>query len=547
MMFKKNLLLIVFSISFLFSEYTLAQQATLYGTVKSKQEIAIDGLSVEYKKIGTISDSDGQYLIKLPANIELSIVFSHLAFQNQVHNMTLNEGEVRNLDLLFDEDVKQISEVDLVDDALRSQNITTIDKKNLNIITGPAGGVEGLISTLAGVSSKNEMSSQYSVRGGNYDENLVYVNGFEIYRPFLVRSGEQEGLSFINSDMVENISFSAGGFEARYGDKLSSVLDIQYKDPKSWKSHLTLSFLGVNATVEGISSSKRWSHVTSYRQKDNQFLLSTLDTESDYMPRFKDFQTLNTYHFNPQVKLSVLAHYSSNTYHSVPESRQSEFGTVDKPLQLNIYFDGQEKDAYETGMGAIRLDYQIHDSLQMSLSTSLFQTLEEEFYDVEAEYWLGQLENSLGSDNFGEVVANRGVGGYLRHARNELYAQVYNAQYRGKWYRNNKTLSWGAKYQHEMIDDRLNEWQLIDSSGFSMPQGVDSLLGLFEFIESENELNSSRLSSYVQQSGRIAVDSTTFSYTLGFRTQYWSKNREFFCFPKSSCKLSAKLEQRCAF
>ena len=433
MMFKKNLLLIVFSISFLFSEYTLAQQATLYGTVKSKQEIAIDGLSVEYKKIGTISDSDGQYLIKLPANIELSIVFSHLAFQNQVHNMTLNEGEVRNLDLLFDEDVKQISEVDLVDDALRSQNITTIDKKNLNIITGPAGGVEGLISTLAGVSSKNEMSSQYSVRGGNYDENLVYVNGFEIYRPFLVRSGEQEGLSFINSDMVENISFSAGGFEARYGDKLSSVLDIQYKDPKSWKSHLTLSFLGVNATVEGISSSKRWSHVTSYRQKDNQFLLSTLDTESDYMPRFKDFQTLNTYHFNPQVKLSVLAHYSSNTYHSVPESRQSEFGTVDKPLQLNIYFDGQEKDAYETGMGAIRLDYQIHDSLQMSLSTSLFQTLEEEFYDVEAEYWLGQLENSLGSDNFGEVVANRGVGGYLRHARNELYAQVYNAQYRGKW------------------------------------------------------------------------------------------------------------------
>ena len=533
MMFKKNLLLLVFSTSFLFSEYTLAQQATLLGTVKSKQEIAIDGLSVEYKKIGTISDSDGQYLIKLPANIELSIVFSHLAFKNQVHNMTLNEGEIRNLDLLFDEDVKQISEVDLVDDALRSQNITTIDKKNLNVITGPTGGVEGLISTLAGVSSKNEMSSQYSVRGGNYDENLVYVNGFEIYRPFLVRSGEQEGLSFINSDMVENISFSAGGFEARYGDKLSSVLDIQYKDPKSWKSHLTLSFLGVNATVEGVSSSKRWSHVTSYRQKDNQFLLSTLDTESDYMPRFKDFQTLNTYHFNPQVKLSVLAHYSSNTYHSVPESRQSEFGTVDKPLQLNIYFDGQEKDAYETGMGAIRFDYQIHDSLQMSLSTSLFQTLEEEFYDVEAEYWLGQLENSLGSDNFGEVVANRGVGGYLRHARNELYAQVYNAQYRGKWFNNNKTLSWGAKYQHEMIDDRLNEWQLIDSSGFSMPQGVDSLLGLFEFIESENELNSSRLSSYVQQSGRIAVDSTTFSYTLGFRTQYWSKNREFFVSPRA--------------
>ena len=533
MLSKNNFLFVLFGMFFLQSNIGFAQEATLFGTVKSKEQLGIDGLSIEYKKNGTISDSKGKYVMTLPANKEISIVFSHLGFENQVHKLILKEGEERQFDLLFDAEIREISEVELVDDAKRLQNITAIDKKNLNVITGPAGGVEGLISTLAGVSSKNELSSQYSVRGGNYDENLVYVNGFEIYRPFLVRSGEQEGLSFINSDMVENISFSAGGFEARYGDKLSSVLDIQYKDPKSWKSHLTCSFLGVNATIEGISPSKRWSHITSYRQKANQFLLNTLDTESDYMPRFKDFQTLNTYHFSPQIKLSVLAHYSSNTYHSVPESRQSQFGTIDKPLQLNIYFDGQEKDAYETGLGAIRFDYQMHDSLHMSLSTSLFQTLEEEFYDVEAEYWLGQLENSLGSDNFGQVVANRGVGGYLRHARNELYAQVYNVQYRGKWFRNTTALSWGLKYQHEIIDDRLNEWQLIDSSGFSMPQGLDSQLELFEFIEADNDLNSSRLSSFIQQHGYFELDSTKFNYTIGVRSQYWSMNNELFISPRA--------------
>ena len=538
MMCKKNPIVVLLGLFLLLSEVSLAQEATLFGIVKSKKDIAIEGLSVEYKNTGAISDSEGKYIINLPANKELSIVFSHLSFQNQIHKITLKEGEKRNLDLLFDAEVTIISEVELVDDALRDQNITTIDKKNLDVITGPTGGVEGLITTLGGVSTKNEMSSQYSVRGGNYDENLVYVNGFEIYRPFLVRSGEQEGLSFINSDMVENISFSAGGFDARYGDKLSSVLDIKYKDPKAWKSHLTFSFMGVNATVEGINKSKRWSHVTSYRQKTNQFLLNSLDTKSNYKPSFKDFQTLNTYHFNSQMKLSFLAHYSSNAYHSVPESRQSDFGTIDKPLRLHIYFDGQEKDAYESGMGAARFDYQIHDSLQMSLSASLFQTVEEEFYDVEAQYWLGQLDNSLGSDNFGEVVANRGVGGYFRHARNELFARVYNVEYRGKWYRNYTTLDWGAKYQHELIDDRLKEWQLIDSSGFSMPQGLDSLLELFEFVQAENELSSGRLSSFVQQSGRLELDRAKLTYSLGFRAQYRSMNGELFVSPRAglSCR-----------
>ena len=203
-------------------------------------------------------------------------------------------------------------------------------------------------------------------------------------------------------------------------------------------------------------------------------------------------------------------------------------------MRLNIYFEGQEKDAYESGMGAARFDYQIHDSLHMSLSASIFQTSEEEFYDVEAQYWLGSLDNSLGSENFGEVVANKGIGGYLRHARNELFAQVYNAEYRGKFFKKSSNLEWGAKYQHELIDDRLREWQLIDSSGFSTPQGLDTLLELFEFVQAENELNSSRYSGFIQQSGFFTSDSTRITYSLGLRSQYWTLNNEFFVSPRAS-------------
>ena len=529
-----SLRIILLPVFLLFGHVLLAQTTRVFGYITNQNNEVIEGVSIEYKRKGAITDAKGFYSVNIPSGKKATLVFTHLSYINQVHSFSLSPNEQNRFDLILTKEVTQISEIELIDEVLRDQNVTTLDKKNIDIITGPTGGVEGLISTLAGVSTKNEMSSQYSVRGGNFDENLVYVNGFEIYRPFLVRSGEQEGLSFVNSDMVENITFSSGGFDARYGDKLSSVLDIQYKDPKEWKSHLTLSFLGVNATVEGVNKSKRWSHITSYRQKTNQFLLNSLDTESNYRPSFKDFQSLNIYHFNSSMKLSLLGHYSSNAYRSNPETRQSDFGTVDQPLRLNIYFEGQEKDAYDSGMGAIRFDYQIHDSLKMSLSGSIFQTREEEYYDVEAQYWLGALDNSLSSDNFGEVVDNRGVGGYLRYARNDLFAQVYNAAYRGKFFKEKSSLEWGVKYQHELIDDRLREWQLIDSSGFSTPQGLDTLLELFEFVQADNELNSSRYSAFVQQNGILSKDSVRFTYSLGLRSQYWTLNKELFFSPRAS-------------
>ena len=531
MAFDKNIFFF-FAVCF-FLQLVDAQETIIFGVVKDSKGSGIEGLSIEYNNFGAISDFEGNYRMSLPHKKQVSVFFSHLGFINQIHNFRISQDDSLEFNLIFKSQVNTINEVQVIDEVLRHENISTIDSKNLNLVTGPTAGVEGLISTLPGVSTKNEMSSQYSVRGGNFDENLVYVNGFEIYRPFLVRSGEQEGLSFINSDMVQDISFSAGGFASRYGDKLSSVLDIQYKDPKSWKNHLSFSFLGVSATIEGISTSKRWSHVTSFRQKTNQFLLNSLDTESSYRPNFNDFQTLNTLHINSQVTFSLLGHISSNSYQSIPQSRQSDFGTIDQPMRLNIYFDGQEQDTYKSGMGAARIDYQIHDSLKMSLATSLFQTREEEYFDVEAQYWLGQLDNSLSSDNFGEVVANRGVGGFFRHARNELFAQVFNIQYRSKWAHNHSTTEWGAKYQSEDINDRLNEWQLIDSSGFSMPQGTDTILEIFEYVKANNRLTSHRLTSYIQQTGEINLAKTKFNFNIGLRSHYWSMNKEHFFSPRA--------------
>ncbi len=522
-----------FFIVFFLTQFSQAQVTKIYGALTDQKGIGIQGMTIEYLNSGTISDFNGNYHLYITYKNKASIIYSHLGFKNQIHTLDTEPSDSLEINLIFESQMNVISEIKLVDEALRNENITTIDAKNLDVIIGPSGGVEGLISTLAGVSSKNEMSSQYSVRGGNFDENLVYVNGFEIYRPFLVRSGKQEGLSFVNSDMVEDISFSAGGFSSRYGDKLSSVLNIQYKDPKSWKSHLRLSFLGLSATVEGISNSKRWSNITSFRKKTNQFLLNSLDTESSYRPNFNDFQTLNTYHLSSQLTLSFLAHYSSNTYQSIPQSRQSDFGTIDQPLRLNIYFDGQEKDAYRNGMGALRIDYKLHDSLKMSLSSSFFQTREEEYFDVEAQYFLGQLDNSLSSDNFGEIILNRGVGGFFRHARNDLFAQVFNLQYRSKWVHNNSKLEWGAKYQIEEINDQLKEWKLIDSSGFSTPQALDSILEIFEYTEANNLLSSQRITSYIEQNGIINLDQYKLNYSIGLRSNYWSMNNEFFISPRA--------------
>ncbi len=346
--------------------------------------------------------------------------------------------------------------------------------------------VESLLPAQAlGVSINNELSSQYSVRGGNFDENLVYVNGIQVYRPFLIRSGQQEGLSFINSDLVSNIAFSSGGFEAIYGDKLSSVLDITYKKPEKFGGSASAGLLGFNAHLENASDNKRFTQIHGIRYYSNQYLVGSLDTEGDYRPRFIDYQTYLTYAFNTNWEISFLGNFSQNRYQFAPENRQASFGTVSSAVGLNVFFDGQEIDAYQTSFGALTLQWTPRYNLNMRLIASAFQTTESETFDIEGFYRLSELENDLSKESFGDEAFVIGTGSFLDHARNYLDALVASTEMQGEYSKNGHKWLWGLKYRHDDINDRLNEWSLVDSVGFSVPyNGTD--VNLFETIKSDN-------------------------------------------------------------
>lgn len=519
------LLLIFISIN------SFSQNIKFSGRVINENDQPILNTSIIYGNKKFLSDTNGYFSFYLKNIQKNEIIFKHESYNDKIITFYNDSSEIF-IDVLLELKTNLINEVELIDETFRFENITSIDKKKISYVTGPSSGVEGVLFSLPGVTSKNELSSQYSVRGGNFDENLVYVNGFQIYRPFLIRKGEQEGLSFINQYMVEDINFSSGGFESKYGDKLSSVLDIKYRDPKEWKSFFDISFMGFNSTVEGISKSLKWTHLTSIRRKTNQFLLNSLDTKSDYRPSFTDIQTLNNYYINSDLNLSLLIHYASNEYQSIPESRVSDFGTINQPFRINLFFDGMEKDSYSTLMSAVKIKYKPSDSLSLTLSSSIINSLEQEFFDVEAQYFLGEVENDLSSENFGQISQNLGIGGFLRHARNELQYDIFNIYHNGDFFTKSSKISWGIKFQNENIDDILSEWQYIDSSGYSLPQSNDSILEMYNFISSKNNTYSKRVTSYFQSKGSFNISDHNFNYNFGFRTHYWSLNNDFFISPR---------------
>ena len=387
----------------------------------------------------------------------------------------LKKGQNYKLNIILKESNTILKDIIVKDQKSRKSNLSRIKTKHVEVIPGSNGGIESILKTLPGVSSANELSSQYSVRGGNFDENLVYVNGIEVYRPFLIHSGQQEGLSFVNSDLVGSILFSAGGFSAKYGDKMSSVLDIKYKKPKSSNGSVSLSLLGGSAHFEGVNQNNRLSYLFGIRHKSNQYLLNGLDTEAEYKPRFSDLQTYLNYELSTDWNISLLANISKNQYHMIPQNRDTDFGTFNEALRLTIYFEGQEVDRYETYFGALSTKYNPNTHLQLQLTTSAFKTFEQENFDILGEYWLYQLDNNLGSDNFGDIAFDRGVGKYINHARNSLEARVINLAHKGNFNNNNTTIDWGIQFQQEDIDDRIHEWSLIDSAGFILPHPTDSI------------------------------------------------------------------------
>ncbi len=517
------------------------QQATIAGRLLDEEgnplilgHVKVEGFG------GVTTDEDGRYSIDVPANRALTVTFSYTGFNNQEFYLNLKQGQVYPLEVKLRYFTLRVVDVEAYE--TRSKPMIKIPTKVLDYLPTASGNFEAVLFAEASVASNNELTAGYSVRGGNYDENLIYVNGIEIYRPFLVRSGQQEGLSFINSNMVSSILFSAGGFEAKYGDKLSSVLDIQYKKPIEFGGSASMSLLGGSAHIEGASKNYRLSHISGFRYRSNQYILGSLDTQGDYKPAFSDFQTYITYDWRENFELSFLGHYSNNKYQFIPQNRETEFGTINQALRFTVFFDGQEIDEFETFTGAISGTHRSFDErVTLQFIASAFKTFESESFDIQGQYWLDELERDLGDEDFGDVAFNLGVGTFLNHARNNLEALVYNASHKGTL-DNDKTLTeWGVKYQHEIIEDRLSEWNMVDSAGFSIPQAPANEIQLQEVVKSRINLESNRYSGYLQNtwfwSGKDSIAPADYSFTIGGRANYWDFNNEVVFSPRMNFSL----------
>lgn len=530
----------------------LAQQATISGTVTDASGKALEGVNVSLfgLPVGTITDSTGNYSLSVPAQ-QLKIIFSYAGLKTDTVNMKLKEGEKRVINRGMKSSVHLLKEVDIETTPISRINMTPVNPKLLSHIPTPNQSVIDIIKTYAGVSSSNELSSGYSVRGGNYDENLVYVNDIEIYRPFLVRSGQQEGLSFPNSDMVSSIYFSAGGFDAVYGDKMSSVLDMQYRKPKKFGGAFNFSLLGGALELEGASKNQKRYIIGGFRYKSSSYLLSNLDVQGDYKPSFYDVQLLSGFQLDTKTNLELFGNYSRNNYTVIPSTRETEFGTVKQAFKLKIFFDGQETDLFETGIGAISLTRKPTEKLKLKLIASAFASAEEEKFDILGQYFLDQLESDLGSENFGNSLFNLGVGSFLDHARTQLTAVVWNTEHKGEYVNDNIFLRWGAKYQREEIEDHLREWKYLDSAGFSVPTfrdtpSVNAVLGLNDFTNTRINVSSNRYSAYLQNIWTI-TDTTKIILAAGVRAQYWDLNEEFIISPRASVTYKPKWKRNMNF
>jgi len=530
-------LILVLSFFIGFSQET----ATIKGTLKSKDGTPIDFANIVIKetKKGTTTNQYGKYKIKVPANTNLTIIISHIEFTPETLKVKLKPNETKDISKNLSTNYTMIGEATVEDKEKRQRGITRLDSKKYEIIPSTGSGIESLIKTLPGVSSNNELSSQYTVRGGNFDENLVYVNNIEIYRPQLVKSGEQEGLSFINPDLVKSVEFSAGGFEAMYGDKMSSVLDIKYKTPRKFAGSFTAGLLGGTGHLEGSTKNHKLTYLIGGRYKSNAYLLSSLDTKGEYKPRFWDIQTYIAYEFDERWQISYLGNYTDNTYNFIPQDRETSFGTVNEALGLKIYFDGQELDKFQTVTNAITTTFRPNNKTKLKLIASGFSTKESETYDILGQYYLNELDKNLGSDNLGDSLMNIGIGSFLTHARNKFYADVYGIEHKGEHKFSEHTLYWGLKYKHENILNKINQWELRDSAGYSLPYpdtvGYNpEFVNLYSSIFAENRLNVNKYSCFIQDSYTFFKDKTEFNLNLGVRFLYTDINNEFLTSPRGS-------------
>ena len=499
-------------------------------TDENNEPLEFATIRIKGTALGTTSGLDGKYTISAPDSDTIRVVYTCLGYEESQRKLIEAKGDV-TLNVKMTPTSYSLKGVEVTEIQKQTGAIQKLDVSSYKLAPDASGnGIESMITTMAGVTSGNEMSSQYNVRGGSYDENSVYINGIEVYRPQLVTSGQQEGLSIINPDMVGAVSFSTGGFPARYDDRMSSVLDIAYRQPESFEGAASASLMGGSLSIG--SASRKFSQLHGLRYKSNSSLLSSMDDKGEYDPRFFDYQTSMNYKFSNKFSINFLGNIAINNYKFVPESRTTNFGTSTDAKQFKVYFDGQEKDKFETWSGAMSMTYKPNKANEFSLVASGFLTNELVTYDISGEYWLDQAGTS-GSGNGEGVGGELGVGRYHEHARNRLKASVLGIELRGASGISNHNLSYGLSMRHRSVLDRTREWELRDSAGYSLPAGPDALKVIYN-LDSRHDITVNNFAFYAQDAWRISSTAGFFNINGGIRMSYTDYNSEFLFSPRIS-------------
>jgi hypothetical protein len=556
----------------LLSSALWSQETTVSGRCTDKKGKPLENVQI-YANGDSIhpifSNEKGEFSLRVPTESTLFLAYRANELKEQRSYQIGDRTSQKLPDLRFD----FVSIVEIEVEAKRQDPFELPKLPKYDVQKIPMGSVErSLVYTTAAVSN-NELTSNYNVRGGSYDENLVYVNGFQVYRPFLTRSGQQEGMSFVNSALVESISFSAGGFDAQYGDRLSSVLDIKYKRPNSLKGSAMASLLGVESHIQHAPTS-RFDFLAGARYRANGYLLNSLPAKGSYNPVFWDAQILTNYAITEKLTWSLLGHFSSNDYRFSPETQKTDFGTANEAYSFMIYFDGQENSRFQTMMGGTSLKWKPDKRTDLDFYATVFNTDEREYYDIQGQYFINELEKDPSKENYGDSIAVLGIGTFLTHARNRLNATIFNAYHNGKhvWKNGysddeqtkfrNHTLLWGVNGQRDQFRDTLSEWKMIDSAGYSQPQASPDAVELYEVIKGRLSLNSFRLNTYYQVnmswsntrrnlpvsvsrknkvpgkkvvetiSDTIRESNAKWALSVGARSGYTSANQEYFITPR---------------
>ena len=521
-----------------FSINAIAQTFTLRGKVTDEDQNPVELATVACLKQGKVAMTSlkGEYSLKLQSADSVVIQVSMIGYKTKTRVLRKPRG-VQTLQMVLHEDNKMLSQVTITGQKIQTsqtQELKTEQLKQMPSATGNA--VEELIQSQAGVSTHSELSSQYNVRGGSFDENSVYINNVEVYRPFLVRSGQQEGLSIINPDMVEKIGFSTGGYEAKYGDKMSSALDITYKRPKKFEATAAMSLLGASAYV-GFSN-KKLAWANGLRYKTNKYLLGSLDTDGEYKPSFLDYQTYLSYKPNKRWTIDFIGNISDNHYDFTPTDRETSFGTMENVKSFKVYFDGREKDLFRTYFGTFSITRHFGDSTSVSLLGSAFSSKEQERYDIQGQYWLTQTETS----------ENLGVGTYFEHARNYLKSNVASVKLMVRHKTKRHAIEGGLTWKTESVKERSVEYEMRDSAGYSIPHNGKDLYMIYS-LKAANSLKANRIEGYLQDTYRFrgANQETLYTLNYGVRFSHWNFNKETIVSPRVSLGIVPAFNQDLTF